>query len=183
MLKQIKTVALFITLLPITGTAAQTCNPNSIPATTPASQFTDNRNGTVTDKKTGLMWKRCSEGQIWNGKSCTGNTVSYTWQGALQQAQAGNVRSGFASKRDWRLPNVKELHSIVERQCDEPAIRLTVFPNTLRWTWYWSSSPRTLEEWRAWTDDWAWYVNFGEGSNSTRVKSDIGQVRLVRSGL
>ena len=50
-----------LALLPLVGNA-QVCNTDSIPATTPNSQLTDNGNGTVTDSKTRLMWKQCSEG-------------------------------------------------------------------------------------------------------------------------
>ncbi len=49
---------------------AQTCNHDSIPATAPASRFSDNGDGTATDTLTGLLWKRCSEGQTWDGATC-----------------------------------------------------------------------------------------------------------------
>lgn len=55
----------------------QTCNSN-IPESTPTSRFTDNGNGTVTDTKTGIMWKRCAEGQIWTGSTCSGTAAGYT---------------------------------------------------------------------------------------------------------
>lgn len=111
-------------------TNPQVCKPNSIPATTPTDQFIDNRNGTVSDKKTGLMWKRCSEGQSWTGTTCTGEVSGYSWQGALRYVRSMNTLGGFAGKKDWRLPNIKELQSIVEMQCTEPAANLKVFPAT-----------------------------------------------------
>lgn len=108
---------------------AQICKPESIPATTPTNRFIVHANGTVTDKTTGLMWKKCSEGQ--SGDDCgTGSPSRYNWGQALQQAQEINDSGGFAGYRDWRLPNIKELYSIVENQCLYPAINLDVFPNT-----------------------------------------------------
>jgi len=58
--------------------AEQGCNYDSIPATAPASRFTDNGDGTVTDQATGLQWKRCSEGQDWSGGTCTGIAAATT---------------------------------------------------------------------------------------------------------
>lgn len=117
---------------------AQTCRPASIPASTPDSQLQDNGDGTVTDLKTGLMWKQCAEGQ--SGSGCVdGTPIDYNiWQKALLRAQEVNS-GGFAGFRDWRVPNIKELASLVELQCREPAINLTRFPNTPN-NYFWSSS-------------------------------------------
>lgn len=126
--------------LPAVGNA-QTCKPESIPATSPTRQFTDNHDGTVTDIETGLMWKRCSEGQVWDGSSnsCNGDAARYTWKAALDQAQTINKSGGFAAQVDWRMPNIKELRSIVERQCNVPSINLVVFPSSPPSS-FWSSS-------------------------------------------
>jgi hypothetical protein len=61
------------------GPAQATCNYASIVATAPASRFTDNGDGTVTDTATGLQWKRCSEGQSWDGATCSGTATNYYW--------------------------------------------------------------------------------------------------------
>ena len=106
-------------------------NP-AVPATTPTSDFNlDDVNGTAYHHKTGLTWKRCAEGQSWNSvnKACTGTATGYTWSEALSLASGG-----------WRLPNIKELRSIVERRNWGPAINTTVFPNTVG-NDFWSSSP------------------------------------------
>jgi hypothetical protein len=161
-----------LALLPLVGNA-QTCQTASIPATTPNSQLTDNGDGTVTDTKTGLMWKQCSEGQ--SGAGCaTGSAATYTWQAALTQAQTVNT-AGFASHNDWRLPNVKELRSITEKQCYGPAINLTRFPNTSSAV-FWSASPY------ADVGGFAWYVGFSNGDDGWGGKNSAFQVRLVRSG-
>lgn len=161
-------------LLPLVGNA-QVCKTASIPATTPTSQLTDNGNGTVTDTKTGLMWKQCSEGL--SGVGClTGTAQTYTWQAALAQAQTVNTLGGFAGKTDWRLPNIKELRSIIEKQCYEPAINLTRFPNTDFSTFFWSSSSFASH------GSYAWFIHYGEGYDAWQGKDYVYLVRLVRSG-
>lgn len=164
---------LFFSVAGVIATAAQTCNPKII-ETTPTSRFTDNNDGTVTDTKTGLMWKKCSEGQI--GAGCTGGLIiACTWEGALQQAQAVNAGGGFAGYTDWRVPNVKELRSIVEEKCYGPAINLTVFPGTPSRA-FWSSSPT------AWNTSEAWSVSFSGGYYFSNNKVDLFYVWLVRDG-
>ena len=160
-----------MTLLPILA-GAQTCQTNRILATTPTNRFTINNDGTVSDTKTGLTWKKCSEGQ--SGVDCsTGTATTYTWQGALQQAQSVNNNGGFAGYKNWRLPSIKELNSIVEEQCIEPSINLAVFPES-QGSWYWSSSPN------ADGSSGAWSVNFGNGYSYSHGKGNNSFVRLVR---
>ena len=87
--------------------------------------YTDNGNGTVTDNLTGLMWKKCSEGQN-NDSTCSGTALIYTWEDALTQCE----NLSFAGYTDWRLPNKRELFSIVHFGTYAPAINTTYFPNT-----------------------------------------------------
>jgi len=155
---------------------AQTCKKTiSITPSTPTADFTLNGNGTVTNIKTHLTWKRCSEGQTWSGTICTGTATTYTWQGALQQAKTLNTGNGFATFTDWRVPNRKELDSIVERQCIAPAINTTIFPATVS-NWYWSASPY------AGNAASAWNVLFRNGNGFAINKSSSNYVRLVRRG-
>jgi len=151
--------------------AEQVCKYDSITATAPASRFTDNGDGTVTDKVNGLQWKRCSEGQTWDGGTCTGNVTSHNWQQALLLADG----TTYAGNNDWRLPNIKELGSIVELACIDPAIDLAVFPGTPG-SDAWSSSPY------GYLADLAWKVYFNLGSAGTHAKGNDYQVRLVRGG-
>lgn len=152
---------------------AQTCNAN-MPASTPDSQLTDNGDDTITDTATGLMWKKCMEGVT--GNSCeTGAAAAFTWQAALRQPGVVNSGGGFAGQTDWRLPNIRELTSIVEEQCYDPAINLTRFPNTPS-SVVWSGSPN------AYLSDFAWNVNFNDGGSSYNYRSYSFQVRLVRGG-
>jgi len=146
---------------------AQTCNPN-IPLSKPDSRYTYNAAGDeVTDSVTGLIWKRCAEGMSYSGGTCAGMASSFTWEGALAHAETQNGPSG------WRLPNPKELTSLVETACINPSINLTAFPATPYN--HWTSSP-------SWSDpNLAWYAHFANGNVYPLKKPDGGGVRLVRS--
>lgn len=145
---------------------------------TPTSDFIDNGDGTVTHKKTGLMWMRCAIGQTWTGSSCAGNAAKYNWNDAMA------LKSDFADKHDWRLPNFDELLSIVDKGKRKPATNSVIFPNT-PFEMFWSSSLVT--------DDFlyffpgsgggAWIVDFDYGSdNIWNGKMYDNYVRLVRGG-
>ncbi|EIJ33098.1 DUF1566 domain-containing protein [Thiothrix nivea] len=131
----------------------------SLPASTPTSQFTDHRNGTVTDNKTGLMWKVCSEGQTWDAarNRCGGNgffdgVQPFTWGAAMQQAQTVNNSGGFAGHHDWRVPTIQELRSIQELRCAMPSMNTEVFgmPESDHARYFWSSTPSANDASKAW---------------------------------
>ena len=71
------------------------------------NDFKDNNDGTVTDKATGLMWMKVDSDKLKAGKNKDGKM---NWQEALDWAE--NLE--YAGYSDWRLPNVKELQSIVD---------------------------------------------------------------------
>ena len=161
--------------------AQQSC-PVGFPLTTPNSDFADAGNGTVRHIPTGLIWKRCNEEQTWNGtkETCVdpGVYIGFTWQQAFARADAvnaGNAGTQNAGQTDWRVPNQKELHSIVERGCTSPSINMTQFPATPA-SVFWSSSPV------AGNSDGAWRAYFGDGSVSAYNRSTAYRVRLVRAG-
>jgi len=163
---------LLLSSLSLAVTAEQTCN-NQIAETTPTSQFEIHSDGTVTDNKTGLMWKQCLEGT--SGHTCaTGFPDLFHWDEALQAAETLNVSGGYATHTDWRLPNVKELRSIVEYACESPAINLAVFPRSYT-SYIWSSSPYKKNEGNSWS------VHFGHGGSSWYSRHNAHRVRLVRS--
>ncbi|MFI3243197.1 MAG: DUF1566 domain-containing protein [Akkermansia sp.] len=62
------------------------------------NKFKNNGDGTISDYATGLMWQQADDGKARN------------WQDALAYAEALTL----AGKSDWRLPNAKELQSIVD---------------------------------------------------------------------
>lgn len=71
------------------------------------ANFTDNGDGTVTDNRTSLTWKRCAENQTWTGATCTGDKVWFLAEDALK------MTSNFANHTDWRLPTIEELKSSI----------------------------------------------------------------------
>ncbi|PIE66580.1 MAG: hypothetical protein CSA26_00220 [Desulfobacterales bacterium] len=127
----------------------------------------DNGDGTVTDMATGLMWEQASA-----DPNNDGSPDTMTWQDAL--AWCENL--DLAGYTDWRLPNIHELHSIVDYARTDPAIDTTVFPNT-RAASYLSATTRAYDTYSA------WIVNFVYGhDDSGGYKSSLYYVRCVRAG-
>ncbi len=86
------------------------------------NQFVNNSDGTVTDQATGLMWQQADAGP-------------FNWGEALEYAETQTM-TGYS---DWRLPNAKELQSIVDytRSPDttnSPAIDPVFSTTLLTWT-------------------------------------------------
>lgn len=157
---------------PVMALAQQVCvSDGSITPSTPDTIYEDNHDGTVTDASTGLMWMQCSLGQ--SGEDCSQSTATtHNWQEALAQA----INTNYAGHSDWRLPNIRELLSLVEVSCYLPSINITFFPNRLGSRPYWSSSILASDANKAWS------VNFGSGNASSNYRDDNRYVRLVRGG-
>jgi hypothetical protein len=154
--------------------------------TWPNPRFTDNGNGTVTDNLTGLVWL--------DDANCFGNQW---WANALAEAAAlfdGCTDCGGTDNDcdlsdgsvagEWRLPNVRELQSLVHFGVSDPAIPNT--SGTGQWSEgdpfsgvqtipvYYSSTTSAIL-----TDD-AWAVRVYDGWVSYVVKSgDPGEGNLV----
>jgi hypothetical protein len=137
---------------------------------TPSSALTDHGDGTVTHALFGLMWKQCAEGL--SGAGCaTGTATSMSWMAALTAAVADNT----AGYDDWRLPNNKELQTIVELCGHNPSINLSVFPAAPA-SRFWTSSTYVG------APNSAWIVGFDNGDDYVSQKSNGFYVRLVRGG-
>ena len=65
------------------------------------NEFIDNGDGTITDNDTGLMWSKADSSE------------GMDWEDALAWVQQKNEENYFGYN-DWRLPNAKELQSIVD---------------------------------------------------------------------
>lgn len=158
----------------------------------------DNGDGTVTNTKTKLTWKRCLEGQIWTGSTCQGAYKKYTWD------EASKLKIDFAGKTDWRLPSIDELNTIVyctdgrrPIKRDEqgrwltvngewqnggclfggfhqtPTLNLAAFPTTdVHWAWAGSPVANNTSE--------AWEISFYDGYVVWGRKDHTLSVRLVR---
>jgi len=98
--------------------------------------YIDNGDGTISDLATGLMWQMSDDGE------------TRDWQEALEYSE--NLE--LANYDDWRLPNIKELQSIVDYTrsldtTDSPAIdplfvltEMTDPEGALNYGFYWSST-------------------------------------------
>lgn len=140
---------------------------------TPTSDFTINGDGTVTNLKTRLMWKRCAEGVT--AADCSTGWIPMTWAEALQSAVAAN-NSKFAGYADWRLPNKKELESIID-VCgvSYQATNKVIFPNGFADVWTSTTHPSNPTI--------AYSVNFPYGTTRVfNLKTEKLQVLLVRAG-
>ncbi len=133
----------------------------------------------ILDTRTGLLWARCSYGKKWNSQTqhCEGDAGIYNWQEALNVVVEENKQQSLANNndKDWRLPNIKELASIVNTQCIYPAIDSKAFPDTNS-AQFWTSS--VFEQFPA----RAWYVGFALGHDYASHKRYYKQLRLVRAG-
>jgi len=130
----------------------------------PVPRFTDHDNGTVTDNLTGLMWSK--------NANLAGGTK--TWQGALDYVKTLNT----GSYSDWRLPNRKELFSLIDRSKYNPALPVQgtqIFQNVQSY-YYWSSTTDAGDT------DYAWVVSMWNGYVDYDVKSGSYYVWPVRSG-
>lgn len=165
------------------------CNPVACPGTgedgesrkgvAVSPRFVNNNDGTVTDKLTGLIWLR--EG------NCTtffaGDTTPQNdrlWQAAL--AAAEQLASGYCGLSDgsvagdWRLPNLRELESLIDYSQFDPSLPPGhPFLNSVS-SYYWSSTTYAR------SSDWAWHVYFGDGFVDWGFKSNSYYVRAVRGG-
>ena len=132
----------------------------------------DTGDGTITDEATGLMWSQADSGE------------GMDWEAALAFAQAQN-EANYLGYSDWRLPNVKELQSIVDYDYapdaqdaayDGPALdpmfsvsEITNEAGVADYPYYWTS---TSARFQAGGDFYyAWYVAAGravdgEGNDS-----------------
>lgn len=109
--------------------------------------FTDNGDGTVTDTASGLMWAQDDSGE------------SLDWESALDLAVAANEEN-YLGYSDWRVPNVKELQSIVDYSGTYPAIDAGLFTITDEDSYFWTSTSAYFSS----ADPgyyYAWYVAFG----------------------
>jgi hypothetical protein len=125
----------------------------------PVPRFTDNNNGTVTDNLTGLTWLKdtfCLD---------LGDQGWATWEQAL--AAANNLQNGACGLSDgsvpgnWRLPNVRELLSLIDFGEAKPALPAGhpfIYSDASfgLQTQYWSSTTNAADPYY----DQAYYIDF-----------------------
>ncbi len=131
------------------------------------NDFVDNGNGTVTDFATGLMWQKADSGTTQN------------WEQALAYAEGLEL----ASYSDWRLPNAKELHSIVDytrspMTTGSAAIDTNYFDVTETESFYWSSTTH-LDGAPQSVGNYAVYLSFGRALGWMEQPTGSGNYNLL----
>ena len=155
------------------------------------NDFVDNGDGTISDEATGLMWSAADAGE------------GLDWESALAYAQEMNGQA-YLGYDDWRLPDVKELQSIVDYSGVYPAVDPEFFAVTDEDSYFWTSTSAYFSP----MDDaryYAWYVAAGyavgpdgedsHGAGAVRFDTKVedgpdgeddartyNSVRLVRGG-
>jgi Protein of unknown function (DUF1566) len=131
----------------------------------------------VTDNETGLIWRRCAEGAIWNGISCEGVARTFTHEQANTRAASMAATTGHA----WRLPNMHELLGIANPTLTPLAIDARAFPETPP-NRFWTSTFLVREGQDKGLDaKRVMYVHFGKGGYLHADPAEANYVRLVRS--
>ena len=145
MKKALLIILVQVVFMPVSHALTTACNYNS-----PGyiiNRFTDNSDGTVLDNVTGLTWQRCVLGRPWHTEAEVCNTASGTilndWKTTLETvADFNNTEFSNGRAYDWRLPNIKEIASIINLNCIYPAIDSSVFL-IAEISHLWSSTPST----------------------------------------
>jgi len=128
------------------------------------NDFHDNTDGTVTDRATGLMWAKNDSGQ------------GLDWEHAL--AYAASLK--LAGHADWRLPNAKELQSIVDYTripAINPIFQTSSLPDHNH-PFYWTSTTH-LDGPPDRVDGTAIYISFGRALGWMQFPPDVGEFRLL----
>ncbi len=153
---------------------------------TEIGQYVDNCDGTITDTKTSLMWKRCPEGL--SGENCDkGLDEKYNeWHNKWYDHNKDSLRDiSYANYKDWRLPNIHELETLmhcdsgIERfvcknENERPIINLIAFLGSLPSYCHISSNKYTSLGYREGMKKYQWKCQEENINNYS--------VRLVRGG-
>jgi hypothetical protein len=126
----------------------------------PNQRFTANADTTVTDNLTGLVW--ASNGNLMqtrdsNWKEYETFVGAVAWQHALDYVAKLNAEK-YLGHNDWRLPNFKELGSLVNNAQTNTAEWLNNqgFTNVQASNFYWSSTSFSSDAVKAWAVDMVW---------------------------
>ena len=143
----------------------------------PNPRFTDNEDGTVTDNLTGLIWLKdanciatydaTSSGSEFDNDGTVGDG-RVTWEHALDFVAGMNdgiYADCNAGQTDWRLPNVKELQSLIDYGNCSPCLPTGHLFSGVVLDYYWSSTTNANNMY------YAWYVflNVGHVRNDHKV--------------
>ncbi len=117
----------------------------------------------VTDRETGLQWQDNNET----------NSIGHNWQESIDYCESLTLDT----HDDWRLPNINELRTLIDRSKMFPVIKgVFEYIGTSNFYRYWSSTSVVGNE------DNVWLVGFDSGDVFGQDKNDNYYVRCVRDG-
>ncbi|MFI3292396.1 MAG: DUF1566 domain-containing protein [Rikenellaceae bacterium] len=137
------------------------------------NQFVDNKDKTISDKATGLMWQKEDSGKGMN------------WEEALKYAEKMN-KQNYLGYNDWRVPNIKELQSIVDYSRSpeitsspaiDPVFETTKIKNEAGeadYPFFWSSTTHCSTSLRN-MGSAAAYISFGRGLGNMQQGMGMAQ--------
>jgi hypothetical protein len=143
----------------------------------PSPRFSDNGNDTVTDNLTGLMWTKNADSP---GPSvCLPANLS-NWHVALDYVACLNSNN-YLGHNDWRLPNRKEIRSLIDYSRNTSALpRLPPFTGVRSgfWDFYWSSTTNSQQI----SEAWIIYMANGAMTRGSKTPNSSYWVWPVRAG-
>jgi hypothetical protein len=139
--------------------------------------YINNNNNTITDQETGLTWMR-HPADI-NNDGAINSSDQVIWKDALAWCEGATI----AGSSDWRLPNIRELRSILDYSRHYPAIDPLFIEDGYC---YWSST--TLLNQSTYPGYYAWVTDFYTGDDDVAGKLfsklwDKRNIRCVRGGV
>jgi len=137
----------------------------------PIPRFFTGSTATTTDNLTGLVWARDVDTPAVG--SCAGGIK--TWQEALDYIACLNS-SSYAGSSDWRLPNRKELMSLIDRSQLSPALPSSHNFRNVQGGYYWTSTTY------AFGTNQAWVIDTRDGDMGPRDKTVNAWVWPVHGG-
>lgn len=157
--------------------------------TWPYPRFTDNSNGTVTDNLTGLVWlkKVNCVGTTRDWSTALADIVQLNTNGTMNGNNCGDTSNAGSNQTDWRLPNVRELFSVIDFQYTQPAVPNTTGggngTNDCPFTGIVTSYHWTSTSYNDSFQDSAWYISLFYGFVAHDTKTTANKmVWAVRGG-
>jgi len=129
----------------------------------PATRFTVNGDGTVTDRLTGLIWLEnagCLSPAVWSGAMAEANQLASGQCGLTDGSAAGT----------WRLPNMIELESLVDVSASNLSLALDNYFSNVSSGIYWTSTAYYGGETGS---TYAWTIRFSDGAYVNDSASNI----------